>query len=324
MTDKPTALPTPGQPLTDDLPCSRCGYNLRGLTLEKLCPECATPIARSAHGNLVQYADPDWVDRLRFGTALMLWNMLIGLVVGGAGVVILAIGLPQVLISLLTLVAGGMGLWAMFLITTPEPANALSEDPMTLRKLVRGCAIINFLGTVLQEAGKTGGLGPAVLVAGGVMLLVGIVAHFGFFVYLRRFALRIPDDSLAAQTRTVMWGLVIGMVLLALTGIVAVVALGATAGLRGAAPVAGTPTAPAAPPAPPGPLASLTLGAFGCGGGLALVVFGIWYIVLLFLYHGAFKEAVQLGRQKLHTPTAAPAQPVEPTAPPPSDPNGAP
>ena len=70
--------------ITEDFFCTRCGYNLRGLTLDRLCPECAAPVARSIHGRLLKYADPDWMDRLRFGTVLMLWNLLIGLVTGVA------------------------------------------------------------------------------------------------------------------------------------------------------------------------------------------------------------------------------------------------
>ncbi len=294
MADVPMNMPLPGQPLTEDLKCARCGYNLRGLTLDKLCPECATPIARSIHGNLLQYADPDWVEKLRFGTALMFWHMLIGVSVGGSVAGITVIGLPQALTSILGIIAGVLGLWAAFLITTPEPVNALSEHPMTLRKLVRACAIANFCGVWVQEAGKIGGLGVVIMVVGGILALVGIVSYFGFFVYLRRFALRIPDESLAAQTRVVMWGFVVGMALLVALGIVLGIVLAAL--VPGAVTTRGGPgigAATATAATEPGPLAFMWLRAFAYGGPVAVLVFGIWYIVLLFRYHAAFKEAAQ-------------------------------
>ncbi len=45
----PTTAPTPvahdlGQELGGDLPCVVCGYNLRGLSIRSLCPECGTGI----------------------------------------------------------------------------------------------------------------------------------------------------------------------------------------------------------------------------------------------------------------------------------------
>ena len=61
---------TVAQVLEEDTPCRRCGYNLRGLATTGLCPECGTAIALSLVGNLLKQAGPDWVERLRFGTAL--------------------------------------------------------------------------------------------------------------------------------------------------------------------------------------------------------------------------------------------------------------
>ncbi len=73
--------------LTDDRLCVHCGYNLRGLPLDGKCPECGEAVRRSLLGDLLKYADPDWLDRLRFGAALKLWNILLMLTGGIVGAV---------------------------------------------------------------------------------------------------------------------------------------------------------------------------------------------------------------------------------------------
>lgn len=297
--DIPARIPAPGQPLTEDLTCTRCGYNLRGLTLDKLCPECATPIARSIHGNLLRYADPEWLDKLRLGAELMLWSILIGVVLGVAAGLFMAfmtVGLPQVFVSIVFMLTGVLGLWAMFLITTPEPAIAFDEDPVTLRKVVRWCAVANFLGTAVQQAAQTGGLGTAVVVAGRLLEIIGLVAYIGQFMYLRRLARRIPDEKLARQTMVVMWGYVGASAVVLLGGVVTILAIGGLTAVGGS----GTGPAPV-----PGTTAASIMGPFMCLGGLGLLVFGIWSVVLLLRYHGALKNAVAQARQSLLNGTAA-------------------
>lgn len=297
--DIPARVPPPGQPLTEDLKCTRCGYNLRGLTLDKLCPECATPIARSIHGNLLRYADPEWLDRLRLGAELMLWTILIGVVLGVAAGLFMAfmtVGLPQVFVSIVFMLTGVLGLWAMFLITTPEPAIAFDEDPVTLRKVVRWCAVANFVGTAVQQAAQTGGLGTAVVVAGSLLEMIGLVAYIGQFIYLRRLARRIPEEKLARQTTVVMWGYAGASGVLLLGSIVTVLTMvGSTVGGW-----AGTGPAPV-----PGTTAGSIMWPFMCLGGLGSLVFGIWSVVLLLRYLGAFKNAVAQARESLLNGTAA-------------------
>jgi len=50
-----TAVPLSVQ---SDIPCLGCGYNLRGLPPQGLCPECGRPIELSLRGNLLRYAEP--------------------------------------------------------------------------------------------------------------------------------------------------------------------------------------------------------------------------------------------------------------------------
>ncbi len=287
----------PEPTIAEDLKCTRCGYNLRGLTLSKLCPECGTSIERSIHGNLLRYADPDWVNKLRLGALLTLWNLLIAILLGAAAAALPSMGTPQVVASMLSLIGGIFGLWAIFLLTTPEPAIAFEEDPITLRKLVRTCAVINFVGQTLQQAAITSGLQAWVFIAGGAMMLVGIVYLFGQFIFLRRFAERIPDTRLAKATMTVLWGFVVTFGVVTLAGIAVVVAAGGMAAFT--APGTSRRLAGGAP-------VGVLIAVLGCSIVLAFAVFGIWYIILLFRYHDAFKTAALEARQAILPPSTPP------------------
>lgn len=275
--------------IAEDMPCVHCGYNLRGLTPEMSCPECGTPINRSIFGNQLRYADPEWLKKLLFGTTLKLWNIVIGLVIGVGAAIVMMVGLPAVLVILLMLVGAGLGLWATFLITTQEPRVALAEDPISLRKAVRFCAVCAVSGQLLnQVAGLGGGSSLTLIIVGQVLSLAAIVQAFGELVYYRRFARRIPDPKLERSTSIVLWGLPAATALLFLGGFVAALS-GAASTFTGG----------------PGTLGGATPSGFGfvggmiflCAGGAASLVFGIWYIVLLFSYRKAFQAAIPVARQ---------------------------
>ena len=59
-----------------DLPCFKCGYNLRSLALDATCPECASPIQDTIRFGWLQFADPAWLRRIRQGATCTLWLIL--------------------------------------------------------------------------------------------------------------------------------------------------------------------------------------------------------------------------------------------------------
>jgi hypothetical protein len=290
-------LPARDAEISEDVPCVHCGYNLRGLTRDNFCPECGTPIARSIFGNQLRYADPQWLERLCFGTSLKLWNILIVILVVVGDAVIAAVGLPPSLRMVLGLIGSALGLWAAFLITTPEPRVALQENPITLRRAVRACAVLGLIGGVLiylVEHGGTPELMAILGIAGGVCMLAGVVQLLGELVYYRRFARRVPNPKLEKSTSTVLWGLPIMYGALVVGwGIMLLGALLAAQNTSASGPsgviIAGG-------------------GVFLCAGVVGLVILGIWYIVLLFSYRKAFQEAVSFAKQFVHQGGAGWAQ----------------
>ncbi len=272
----------PGNALSQDMPCVRCGYNLCGLTTDKLCPECGTPIDRSTHGNLLKFADTAWLEQLRRGTTVRLWSIIFGILM------IVALSFLSPVAStgpteILGLIGGALGLWATFLITTQEPRISLQEDTVTLRTVIRFCAIVSLVAGYVQSTVVASSGGSTVGLAVRELPLAGLVALIGELLYLRRSALRIVNLKLARSTRVVMWGLPASLV---------AVRLGAWA--MNALLWSNYQRALAGQPA--GWSNALGLGIF-CVAAVAFLVFVVWFVGLLCLYRRAFTKAVAESRR---------------------------
>jgi hypothetical protein len=63
----------PEEHIERDLPCARCGYNLRGVVVDERCPECGSPIQYSLHGDWLRYADRHWAGQVLRG---LQWTMV--------------------------------------------------------------------------------------------------------------------------------------------------------------------------------------------------------------------------------------------------------
>jgi len=277
-------VPAPIAPITEDVACRRCGYNLRTLAPNAKCPECGTPVADSLRGNLLRDADPEWVERLSLGAGLKLWNIALAILGGLAAGTLMSVGLPPTVVVLFGWVGGALGLWATFAITTQEPRIALQEDPVTLRKSLRVGTVIAFVGGLLSQSGMGAG-STVVQVVAGCLSLAGVFVVWGELVYFRRFADRIPDEKLRRSTTLLMWIAPITFGLIVVAGAVAAF-LFAT---KGTATASGTTTTAS------GPAAGVAVGAcFFSAFGLYLV---LWYVRVLTRYRKAFKESAAIGRR---------------------------
>ncbi len=267
-------------PIDDDLPCRHCGYNLRGLTEDRACPECGTAVGRSLLGDQLRFSDPDWVDTLARGANWILWSALLGILLGIAGGVVevvmaesgMSVGGVEVLVLMLSAVSPILWLIGIWLITSPEP-GVMEQTELTLRLLLRWTAAISIvvslvsIGLTMTDTDMTG---PIDLVSS----LVGLVSYFALFVFARRLALRVPDYELAKQTRIVMWGIVVSLGGIILFGLLLLI-LGATGSGPGIVAV-GIPM---------------------CVLGVSYLVFAIWSLVLLFRYSRLATLAARLAER---------------------------
>jgi Flp pilus assembly protein TadD len=335
-----TVAAASAETITANVQCVRCGYNLRGLTPEKICPECGTPVGRSVHSNLLRYSDPHWLGKLRLGAALVLWNIVIAILLGGAAITFTLWRFPPMAEAIGSSIAAALVLWAIILVTTREPRISHPEDPVTLRRFVRLSATAGFVGTLVAALGPYLGGGAIVLIVVASLQLAGIVAYFGQFVYLRRFARRIPNGKLARSTTIVMWGFVLAYGLIAVSRIMLLTG-GALAGDIPAGATSATTQSATSGPATTvfvkkttsfdlpslgaiGGMAafaclSLTsapsvlpllgaielMGAFAGIGVVTMALFAVWYGVLLVRYCQAFKKASQQAGRLTGTGTPA-------------------
>ncbi|MEM9021657.1 MAG: hypothetical protein AAGC44_13930 [Planctomycetota bacterium] len=298
---RPPALGADGR-LDEDITCQSCGYNLRGQDIHGNCSECGSPIAHSLSKNNLRFADPGWLRSVYTGASVMAIGTLclipLGCVAGMAGSAIDSMmhaaspaysspaaspvspsspswygeAAANLLVAFGHLVVGGFGAWKL---CRGDPARlATPSDPVS-RKLGRALLLPAYAGSALLSLFYFVPSQPvyqALSVLDGILLIPLSVGFIAMMVYLRQLALRIPDESLASQTRIVMWGL-IGSTVLIIPTLVFVLAMAFGPSGAGAFTVGGL--------------------ALGCFVLLGLLTFGIWWIVLLFRFRSAFEYAIR-------------------------------
>ena len=190
-------------PISQDMPCVACGYNLRGLRTEGVCPECATPVSRSELGVLLRYSNPAWLRRLRLGALLMMFNL--GFLALGAIVSIA----PRFLDAGVDLVGAGVGLCGILLLTSPEPRSSLTDSGGLLLRVVRLCVIFGCLRALLGLIACSTPPNTILSASCRVLWAAWPVAYIGLMIHLRRLAGGIPSVELAHSTTRAMWGLAI-------------------------------------------------------------------------------------------------------------------
>ncbi len=264
-----------------DLPCTQCGYNLRGLTPKGRCPECNTVIARSLHGRLLRASDPAWLRRVRLGTALVLVRIL--LLVAPFVLVITLSGpaMPVTITQSIWLASTAIWLVACMLLTTSEPAAASAGHDRANNTVLRICVTVQCAAIGLVHI--VPGTGVLATAATSIAWLAGTASHFCLFRLLREFARRIPDDALGADVTKAMWGFLICYILWEAFDLFTTTVLGGATVF----------------PASPGRGNAPWLIVPSCALGLGYVVFGLWYWVIVLQVHHGLGLAVRQAQQSL-------------------------
>lgn len=294
----PFEWPPDGPALDDDgrlvgsVLCRRCSYDLRGQAAAGACPECGSAVGWSVLGDQFRFCDPNWVESLARGSTWLAFGVLCTAVSGFAGE---SLGAVVAALAGVAILIGG---WMM---TTQEP----TRTPGRLELAIRICLALGLVSNIAAffatvSSGSLAweiGLG-ATIIGGKLAELAGVAM---IFVLLRRYAFRVPNPSLARETRRVMIGFLLGLGLLGATTVSAL--------LTASAAVSGGTTATIVAPA-------LAAAVFGCAGVIVFLVFGIWFIVLLFNYRGLLQRSAQQARETWakygeHSPAAARTEGVE-------------
>jgi hypothetical protein len=284
--------------------CLTCGYNLRGQPLTGLCPECGSPVETSAHGDLLRYADPQWLSKLVTGITWLLISSalavgggcLMGGIVGALGVNNpppqpsptnpLAQPVPDLTTALVTTIFTAVislaFLYGYERLTTPEPGRI--ETGWTIRSVARWAAFIMIgLGLFNQLLTLLSVWAPSLVLVTSIIGIIGLVPVAAWLyampTWLQKLAGRVPDTSLAKQMGIIKWIFIASIPVSFLLGIAIVVA------------VASNPSATAG---------FAALGLLGCIAAPIMLGVVIWLIVLLFIYRSRFATALQAARHNAH------------------------
>ncbi len=281
--------------ITRDIYCIGCGYNLRNLDPSGACPECGMPIERSLQTSILRFASPDWLRNIRRGFNLVIFifvmNLLLGVAVGvsaGGGAPVVG-GSFFAASNVIGLISQLVYIWAIFLITAPDPRQSVTESPRSWRRLTRMFILAGFAcfaaGLLAQEFASM----IAFMAIGVVANLIQLGLIFCGLSYLQTLAERVPDPKLAKNTATMKWAIMIMMVLLVVFAVVFLVMAGVGLGGFGAAPGA----APPAGGGGPGPAAGAVVAGVSCFVGVLGFAVFILGIVLFFRYRSAIGRALK-------------------------------
>jgi hypothetical protein len=200
-----------GKPIDQDMQCEYCGYNLRGLSYGKACPECGTPIQYRREPDLAFYDMPlplikgfrlsCWMAILAFLGMVAFW-VIDGLRGGSAAGAVLA------------LMVVGLWLTAVWRLTQPLNVPQAVAHGFSPRSRLRSAARWLQLGWLLALGARLAALAPAVLAPPSILygrltvfgVLVGIVGIGALALFLARFANWVRDEFAVRAFTTAVWG----------------------------------------------------------------------------------------------------------------------
>jgi hypothetical protein len=203
----PTTSAPAAAAIEQDTPCRKCGYNLRGLSVEGRCPECGTSVGFSLQGDLLRYCDPNWMDALRRGVKCIIAAVVLGIFGVVAGIA-LGVGAGNAGIGfaveggavVVAMIVAAVGWW---MLTQPDPRGLGEDQYGTPRKIIRVAQVVGLAHVALVGLTATITVDDATLLAlqavSVVAIVVSVVGIFAECSYLERIARRIPDEKLSSR-----------------------------------------------------------------------------------------------------------------------------
>lgn len=203
-------MSAPSQTANEEgLHCIGCGYDLRRLDGNGVCPECGSPISASLAGNFLRFANPHWTRRVATGSTItLIGSMLVWLILVMLAMNNISRGSATHVAMVTTLLGTLMMIVGVWLMTGSEPDRVGVMPGHRWRLLARLATVIAGVGgfALLARAYDFPGLQwlfAAPLASGWTTFLVPIVylaaillliCIWGWFVTLAR---RLPARGLA-------------------------------------------------------------------------------------------------------------------------------
>jgi hypothetical protein len=306
--------------VADDVPCAHCGYNVRTLPADGVCPECAHPVAWSLRGSGLCYVPSAWLRRVNRGVLILLCALGAGL--GGMAAWVFAStyfaltqppdalgpGTDRIVVTVVAF--GWCALWlavaavGLFLLTGAEPLARERAMDSRARRITRlglmsaiALAALAFLMLMLSRATAELAFLPLRPLSAGAWcasLLVSLVVPIAALHYIGRLMQRAARPGLALFARIGAWCLLASIVLMLVAWIALITQIASTA------------IAASAPSATFTPGAGLYVTAAASGlGGCGLVAVAAAIFVLLILVWRALTRIAREAEQNEQVATRA-------------------
>lgn len=189
-------MPATGENLAHDLPCVRCGYNLRGLSPDGRCPECGADVCASLVDPGIKpltHSNPAWVRTVREALLLLLAAAASEIAVS-AGVVPYRHNHLDVIAAAVANVLACYGVWKL---AAPERDERGRAENVAIRSFMRAGAVAWLC--FLPAAEMTREIGGAIIVVMIVAIIGAAVMTFTSILYLSSLALRLRRRAVSFQ-----------------------------------------------------------------------------------------------------------------------------